>query len=76
MTTRQRKKVGLSTSPAHSITMMGFAQGFGAAAFAESATIPLDTLKVRRQLDPLQLRYKSSLHTIRTVMTEEGENYC
>jgi hypothetical protein len=46
MTTQQQKKVGLSTSPAHSITMMGFVQGFGAAAFAESATIPLDTLKV------------------------------
>ena len=62
-------KVG---SMVRGVTVGGFATGFGAAAMAESMTIPLDTLKVRRQLDPLQLRYKGSIHTIRTILAEEG----
>jgi len=54
------------------ITAGAFLQGFSAAAVAEKITIPLDTLKVRRQLDPLQQRYKGALHTVRTVYMEEG----
>lgn len=71
-----QSKISLSTSPAclspPALTALGFAQGFSAAAFAETTTIPLDTLKVRRQLDPFQLRYKGSYHAIKTVLQEEG----
>mmetsp|Transcript_999 Transcript_999/g.3269 ORF Transcript_999/g.3269 Transcript_999/m.3269 type:complete len:288 (-) Transcript_999:475-1338(-) len=52
--------------------LLQFGKGFSAAAMAESCTIPIDTVKVRKQLDPMEVKYGGMMHTVRTVMRSEG----
>ena len=49
-----------------------FGEGFLAASIAEVVTIPLDTAKVRMQLDPMKLKYQNPVQTLRLCVEEEG----
>ena len=49
-----------------------FSSGFIAASSAEATTLPLDTAKVRMQLDTSRQIYKSPLQTMRLLLKQEG----
>ena len=47
-----------------------FGAGFAAAAMAEVITLPVDTCKVKMQLDPMREVYKSSMHTVQLIRAD------
>jgi len=49
-----------------------FGRGFLAASVSEAATIPLDTAKVKMQLDPMKAKYTHPVRTIQLVVKEQG----
>lgn len=51
-----------------------FGRGFMAASVSEIATIPLDTAKVKMQLDPMKAKYTNPIRTIQLVVQEQGVN--
>ena len=49
-----------------------FGRGFLSASIAETLTIPLDTAKVKMQLDPMKAKYVHPISTLRTIVKEQG----